>query len=232
MLFAALLGSGRADSGLASAHRARALLGTDIWSQVIRIENGRPYRPYPPVVHALVFELEGALWFYTASDGTQSLSHYVGRTAADKANLGPLLRDIDAGFATWVPEAEGAAPAAVPLQLANGCFIESVALLRARLAQGLTAEAPRLLSYYVDTAAGRRGHTVLEFATAEGLRILDPDRPTHPIRLRAGAAADPRTLAFSLRSDIAQARWLPLTDFCRRAVLSAASRSHPRIIVS
>jgi hypothetical protein len=233
LLLGALLPvSGRADSDADNARRARALLGPEVWSQLIRVENSRPGRPYPAVVHALVFELEDALWFYTARDGTQSLSQYLGRTAADEANLGPLLRAIDPGFGGWAPELAEPLPATISLELANGCFIQSIALLRARLARGLVAGSPRLLSYYVDTPTGRRGHTVLEYVGEGGLRILDPARPTHPLTLRIAPEASPQAQARLLRPDIALARCLPLREFGRRLLLASAGRAAPRIVVS
>ena len=47
-----------------------------------------------PILHALVFELAGMLWFYTAEDGTQSFSLRIDRLDAEKADFGPMLRDI------------------------------------------------------------------------------------------------------------------------------------------
>src|SRR5688572_2544577 len=82
----------RATDTLAQARHAQALLGPRVWSQVIRVENKTAGATYPRDLHALVFELEGVLWFYTAIDGTQSLSVYRGRLAQDKADLGPLLQ--------------------------------------------------------------------------------------------------------------------------------------------
>ena len=50
-------------SGLASARQAQVLLGSEVWSQVIRIENTGSTVRHPRVVHALVFELAGILWY-------------------------------------------------------------------------------------------------------------------------------------------------------------------------
>ena len=83
----------------------------------------------PRVLHALVFEFSGILWFYTDTDGTQSLSLRKGRLDEDKADLGPLLRDIEPGFTRWraLPEESKRADVTTAEELPNGCFIESVA---------------------------------------------------------------------------------------------------------
>ena len=91
----------RADGSLADARYAQVLLGPGIWSCVIRIENDSRFSAYPRVAHALVFELDGVLWFYTDTDGTQSFSLYKHRLAEEKADFGPLLREIDRGFTSW-----------------------------------------------------------------------------------------------------------------------------------
>src|SRR5256885_1866204 len=96
-----------ADSSLAAAQRAQAELGPEVWSEVIRVENPARGSAYPRTFHALVFELADILWFYTAIDGTQSLSLRRGQAAADKANLTPLLRAIERGFARWIARSSG-----------------------------------------------------------------------------------------------------------------------------
>lgn len=164
----------RADESLAHARRAQALLGDDVWSQVVRIENVARESVYPRSVHALVFEFAGRLWFYCSVDGTQSFSVYAGRLAEDKADFGPLLREIEPGFRRWTTLPKG--PAA-PGPLRNACFIESLAALRARIAAGVPVSAPQLLSYYVDTPAGRRGHTVLVYRVGGRTVAVDPARP-------------------------------------------------------
>src|SRR5580698_3719741 len=143
-----------ASDGLSSAFAARTMLGPTVWSRVVRIENTEPQRefrrsPYPREVYALVFELSGILWFYSDSNGTQSLSLRTGALDGDKANPGPLFLAIDRGFAGWSWVDDGSQPrrqahGAPP----NACFIESVAALFRRVAAGGQADAPRLLSYY------------------------------------------------------------------------------------
>jgi hypothetical protein len=121
----------RADESLTDARRAQALLGDDVWSQVIRIENTARDSVYPRIVHALVFDFVGRLWFYCGVDGTQSFSVYADQLAEDKADLGPLLREIEPGFRRWtiLPRVRAA-----PGPLRNGCFIESLAAVHTRMA--------------------------------------------------------------------------------------------------
>lgn len=199
----------RADDSLAHARQAQAMLGPEVWSQVIRIENTARRSPYPATLHALVFELEGVLWFYSDQDGTQSFSLQRGRLAEEKADFGPLLRDIDRGFTRWrvVPAAGGAAEAARG-PLPNGCFIQSVAASRA-LGDG--AEQPQLLAYYVRTASGLRGHTVLTYKAHGRLGVFDPEQPHHARNFPETLGRDALALARALRGgDVADARLLPL----------------------
>ena len=197
-----------ADVSLASARRAQALLGPGVWSQVIRVENEARASRYPHELHALVFELAGILWFYTDADGTQSLSLQRGRLAEDKADFAPLLRSIEPGFRRWSVAPEGEA---TPGGLPNGCFIESVAALRLRLARGEPATEARLLSYYFETPAGRRGHTVLSYRTDRGREVIDPERSARPRLFSAEEADDALHLAQALEfQTVAKARWVPV----------------------
>ncbi|HZZ58225.1 MAG TPA: hypothetical protein VFE31_10375 [Opitutaceae bacterium] len=197
-----------ADPHLAHVWRARRLLGPETWARALRIANRAPGR-YPAEVDALVFELEGALWFYTDADGTQSLSQYLNRTERDKADLGPLLRAIEPGFAAWEdapPCLEDSVAGALP----NGCFIQSLGLLRERRMAGLALARPRLLSYYVQTPGGLRGHTVLQFREGDAWRVVDPLRPKARLVIHPRNPDDPRACAIQLRPDVASARFLPL----------------------
>ncbi len=164
-----------ADS-LSSALDARARLGSAVWSRVLRIENDNPGRPYPARLHALVFELEGILWFYTDTNGTQSLSLHRGRLEQEKAALLPLLRDIEPGFRRFT-DLTDRLPLVLPAarrELPHGCFVDSVAYYLARCAAGRPPEEASLLSYYFDTASGRKGHTVLLFRERGRRWIYDP----------------------------------------------------------
>ena len=198
-----------ADDSLTHARQAQALLGPDVWSQVISVENTAPRSPYPRTLHALVFELEGMLWFYTDTDGTQSFSLQRGRLAEEKADFGPLLRDIEPGFTRWsaVPEATGAAESP-RVSLPNGCFIQSVAATRTL---GAGANHLRLLSYYVQTPSGLHGHTVLAYSVRGRLEVFDPLWPNRAQKFPETLGRDALALARAMRgSDVVRARLLPL----------------------
>lgn len=201
--------------GLAHARRAQALLGPDTWSQVLSIENRGGASRYPRTVHALVFELAGILWFYTETDGTQSLSTHAGRLEEDKANLGALLLEIDRGFARWkVLPADATPHSPRALRLRNGCFIESVAHLRQRIAAGEEIRRPQLLSYYANTGARLAGHTVLTYETAAGIQVIDPVDPAHPLLYPQRIAQSAIELGTALVGRLVEkAVWLPVGDF-------------------
>ena len=210
---------------LAHARRAQALLGAETWSRVIRVENTATHSRYPATVFALVFEEAGLLWFYTDADGTQSLSLHPGRLAEEKADLAPLLLEIDPGFATYelltsdgertsrsVFEHGPGGPYSVSDRaLPNGCFVESLAALRDRVERGEQIARARLLNCYVDTPAGRRGHTVLTYETPRGLFLLDPGRSPEPRQVPRAWADDAMALAGAALQGVrvAQARWVP-----------------------
>jgi hypothetical protein len=201
----------RGEDSLAAARLAQRRLGEGAWSRVIRVENDGRSSRYPRIVHALVFELSGILWFYTAADGTQSFSLHRGRLEAEKADFGPLLRDIETGFRRWEVLADEPAPASSTDKLPNGCFVDAVAALRIQEARGVPVQRPRLLSYYFDPAARRPGHTVLVFEAVDGVRVLDPSRDRAPRLLPFRLARDPLTLARALDSaPIVTAREVPL----------------------
>lgn len=231
-LFAASL---RADESLLHARRAQTLLGSDIWSQVIRIENRARQSRYPRQLHALVFELAGILWFYTETDGTQSFSLHRGRLEQEKADFAPLLRDIEPGFATW-RVVDAGAEAIEPGILPNGCFIESVGALRARLVAGEPVENPQLLSYYAQTAGGVNGHTVLTYRIAGEVEVIDSAQADKVFRFPAALAADPVALARALEGPgVATARLLALQVPCHADVglrLAATGDRNPAFSVA
>jgi hypothetical protein len=218
LLSMAALASGLGvDPSLDAVRRAQFLLQARTWTEVVRIENSGPYRRYPRTVDALVFQLDSVLWFYTPTDGTQSLSLFRGRAEADKVNLGPLLAAIDAGFTRWEVLPPTGQPPNGRERPPNGCFVESMAILFQRLAQGAVMENPKLLSYYVAYPGGMRGHTVLQFTSGGRIQVVDPDRPGSTKRIPHANENDPSSVAARIRGDIAKARHLPLGEFLYRA---------------
>jgi hypothetical protein len=203
----------RADESLLHARQAQALLGADVWSQVVRIENDNRASVYPRKTHALVFELGGILWFYHPVNGTQSFSLHRDRLAEEKADFGPLLRDIEPGFvrSAQVARAE-TVPAPLPGKLPNGCFIESVVALRHHVAGGTAVEDPKLLSYFVAAKGGLAGHTVLTFKSGGELKLVDSAHPGRVFAFPAGLARDPVRLARAHEGHrVAKALLLPVT---------------------
>lgn len=208
-----LIASLRAQTSLESVRRAQTLLGADVWSRAIKVHNEKRGGAYPRIVHALVFELAGVLWFYTDVDGTQSFSLHHGQLEREKSDFGPLLRDIEPGFARWslIEDEEEPVFAREEFSLRNGCFIESVAMLRERLARGDKVGAPRLLSYYIKTAAGVKGHTVLAYESGGGVEIFDPGRREQQFVFSRELSRDPLVLAQELDGGrVNQARYLSL----------------------
>jgi hypothetical protein len=219
------------DRSLEIVQRAQFLIQAHTWSEVVRIENTGASSRYPSTVNALVFQLDSVLWFYTPTDGTQSLSVFRGRAESDKHNLGPLLAAIDGGFTAWEVMPQEDEPPTGRTTLPNGCFLESMAILFDRLSRGVRIQNPKLLSYYVTLPSGIRGHTVLQFTSAGRLQVIDPDRPSCPRRIRYADEVNATSVALRIRDDITKARHLPLDEFLYRppgqycATVSAASSS-------
>jgi hypothetical protein len=193
LVFAAPLAADMQDS----AWRARDLLGPDRWAQVLKIENSRG-SAQPPTVYALVFELEGRLWIYAENRGTESLSTHRDRLEQDKADLGPLLRNIDPGFTRFSvlrTAPPRAANARVPVELPNGCFIESVAFLRSLVATGRTPDQARLLAYYGINGPGHGGHTILYYERHGQRFFYDPAGPATPLLIAESVRPDALAIA-------------------------------------
>lgn len=204
-----------AASPLEHARRAQVLLGEERWSQVVRIENTNRASVYPREVFALVFELGGLLWFYTDTDGTQSLSLRRNELAVDKRELPRLLRAIDPGFHRHevVPRPAVREPGLMRGHLPNGCLIESYAQLRARLAAGEAIARARLLNVYYRASGERSGHTVLAYETPSGTYVFDPARPAFRRRVRASLRADALAVGRAVQWPfvVTDARWVPTT---------------------
>lgn len=218
LLFLALpLGaSAGASDGLADAEAVRRLLGPGAWAKVVRIDNEgerglEVRRPYPATVYGVIFEFGGILWFYCDSAGTQSLSTRRGAIASDKADPGPLFRAISVHFRSWAWVEE---PGLIASRLGRGtppnaCFVECIALLRQRTESGREARAPTLLTYYISTAYGLLGHTVLVFGAGDGLAAVDPDRPSTTVRIPREAAVSIDALSTFIRGgEVATSRVL------------------------
>jgi hypothetical protein len=233
MSFAALATGLGSDPSLEVVQHAQSLIRSHTWSEVVRVDNTGASSRYPRTVNALVFQLDSVLWFYTPTDGTQSLSLFRGRAKSDKHNLGPLLAAIERGFTAWEVIPQEGVPKARSTRLPNGCFIESMAILFDRLAHGALIENPKLLSYYVALPAGIRGHTVLQFTSAGSIQVIDPDWPSRSMRIRHADKGNATSVAQRIRGDIAKARHLPLDEFLYRppgqnyaTVLAASSSGH------
>jgi hypothetical protein len=202
-------------SSVASARHAQALLGNEVWSQVIQIENTGATKRYPRTVYALVFELGDVLWFYTDCEGSQYLSRHRCKLAADKANFGPLLKELHPGFERWSLVQTGFDPVTVKTgSLPNGCFIESVACLRQRLMAGNTVRRPRILCYVEKSGQQYVGHAVLTFETATGMTVIDPSESTTSKFYSPDVASNARSLGNAITGTIVhRALWVQVSDF-------------------
>ena len=223
----------RAQDSLDQARRAQVLVGPGVWSRVIQVTNESPGRVYPATVYALIFELAGILWFYTDANGTQSFSLHVGRLEAEKADFAPLLREIAPGFGRWSVLPDAAPPAEgwnEPLR--NGCFIESVAALRERLARQAGIREPRLLSYYLKTGAAETGHTVLAYEVDGQVEIFDPARPAVRLQYPRRVGQDALWLAQAMEGGrVKSARFVPMPESLpATAVASAAGEGRAGIV--
>lgn len=187
------LARGGQAADLAAAWQAEAMVGDEVWSQVVRIENRRPGGSYGREVIATVFEFNDRLWFYTASEGTQSLSVYANRLERDKADLHEVLAHLHEGFVDYAPVVAPKADAEHSPQkfpkLANGCFIESLHALRNFVNQGTLITEARLLLYYAEAHGRIIGHTGLYFATPVARFFWDPEQPEDRRRITASEDA-------------------------------------------
>lgn len=213
LILAALRPALGAATSLDHARQAQALLGPRIWSRIVEIGNDAPRSVYPRELTALVFEFGGLLWFYNDTDGTQSFSLHLGRLAEEKADFGPLLAALEPGFRRYrIMAADAGPPTPAPGgALPNGCFIESAAALRLRIERGDLIEEARLLSFYVRTAGGVRGHTVLVYRTPRGAFVADPADRGGPQRLADAFPETPVSVVHAFRPDLSDvtARWVP-----------------------
>jgi hypothetical protein len=187
----------RADS-LESAFQARAMLGPDVWSRVLRIENDQADRHsrYPAEFHALVVAFEDILWLYTEFDGTQTLSRYAGRLEEDRADLAPLLQAVEPGLARF-EDVTDAQPAAVPAAAPPyACFPAAVARWQQLRQEPNPPERARLIAYYPERQ--RQGHVVLEYWRDGRRYVFDSNHPGSDREISPRLAEDPLKVARSL----------------------------------
>ncbi|HRE05419.1 MAG TPA: hypothetical protein PKX00_07410 [Opitutaceae bacterium] len=211
-----LVSGAAAQSTLDHVRRAQELLGPDTWSRALVVTNRQPGAIYPARVHALVFEFNRMLWIYMPYEGTQSLSTHTGQAEADRGNLSALLRELNPGFAE-LADAPPPAAGAIPMTGSprNGCFIESLAAARTRLARGEEVLKAGILLYYTERGGAVRGHAVLAYATPAGVFIDDPQQQ-RSTTLAGGWSDDPRELAAGhvprSKSNLVRARLLPVSQ--------------------
>lgn len=189
---------------LENVERAQALLGPTVWSRIIRVENAAKPSAYPPKVYALVFELGGILWFYTDVNGTQSFSLHRNNLSDEKADFGPLLRDIEPGFGRFKVLAPRAATARKTWNepLPNGCLITSVAVAGALVESGESVQRANLVWFYYNVEGSTKGHTVLAYETADGAYLVDPAQPHLRVGIGERLPHDPLALARVFRADV------------------------------
>jgi hypothetical protein len=224
LLYAALAlttimrGDTQSEVSMHYAREASAMLGPTLWKRVIRVQNSSTDSHYPRSFGAVVFAMGGILWFYTDTDGTQSLSLRRGHVSVDEQDFGPLLAHIDPGFSHWEFDSEGPGMGEKDAVPPNACFIQSVMLLRHSLSEGVSAEHARLLSYYVTLPDGLKGHTVLYLETSKGPTIIDPLMQRRPFSVRGSSSDDPKSVAYCIRRDVTSARWVPFApdDFAAK----------------
>lgn len=181
-----------------TAFQARAMVGTGVWSRVVRFENAKagPGSRYPAEFHGLVVAFEGILWLYTEFDGTQTLSLYSGRLEQDQADIGPLLRAIEPGLGRYEDVTERA-PEQVPrAPPPYACFLASVARWQQLRKDAVPPTRARLLAYY--PRGERQGHMVLEYWRDGRRYVFDPDRPRHERELSTWLGEDPLQVAQAL----------------------------------
>jgi hypothetical protein len=205
-----LQGDSQGDGSIHYARQAAAMLGPTLWKRVLVIHNSSADGRYPRTLGAVVFEMGGILWFYTSTDGTQSLSLRRDRASEDEQDLGPLLTHIDSGFSHWEYDSEAAGRDERGAAPPNACFIQSIALLRHSLSMGVGAEHLKLLSYYVTYPTGMRGHTVLFLQSDRESTIIDPLMQRRPLPIRGANSGDPTSVANCIRHDVTLARWVPI----------------------
>lgn len=192
-----------------SAFLAHDLLGPQVWSRVVRIENQAPVAepaadpatptgpvstgPYPAEFYGLVIAYADILWFYTEFDGTQNLSSRRGQLAADRARLGELLREVDPRLLSVTEETERPPRSTLPDVLPNACFVSCLKHWQALAQAGRPPKQARLIACYPPHS--RSGHMILVYRRGLQRFVFDPDRPDQRIIIPFWSADDPLTIA-------------------------------------
>jgi hypothetical protein len=193
-----LLAASLQAGSLESAFQARAMIGPEVWSRVLKIENegeGRISR-YPGEFHALVIAFEDRLWLYTEFDGTQSISRYAGRLAGDQADLGPLLREVEPGLTRFEDVTDRQPFDILARPPPYHCFMAAVAHWQKLQQEPDPPTRSRLLAYYPQ--GQRQGHMVLEYWRNGRRYVFDPEYPGKVRELSLRLAEDPLKVARAL----------------------------------
>jgi len=173
-----------------SAFLAQKLLGPQIWSRVVRIESAPVDINQPPTeYYGLVIAFADILWFYTERDGTQNLSTRRGQLAADKANLGELLRTADPAMLRFAEDLVPPPDWDLPAELPNACFVACLKHWEALLQSGYPPKKARLIACFPTN--DRKGHMLLEYRRGLSRIVFDPDRPDHYISIPFWVGSNP-----------------------------------------
>jgi hypothetical protein len=181
-----------------TAFQARAMLGPDVWSRVLRIENENPGRNsrYPAEFHGLVVAFEDRLWLYTEFDGTQTISRFAGRLEQDRADLGPLLRAIEPGLARFEDVTDRRPFGILARPPPYHCFPATVAQWLKLQREPNPPTRARLLAFYPERQ--RQGHMVLEYWRDGRRYVFDPEYPAKHREISLRLAEDPLKVARAL----------------------------------
>lgn len=209
-----------------SAFLAQHLLGPQVWSRVVRIESAPAENSrYPAEFHGLVIAFADILWFYTEYDGTQNLSSRRGQLAADKANLGELLREIHPWMTGFTVETDAPPLYDLPQALPNACFVACLKQWAKLQESGRPPKHVRLIACFPSDVPV--GHMIMEYR--RGLRrfVFDPDQPDKQITIPFWVNSNP--LATATRA--LQPRWkspphrVTSVDLGRPAPLGSVSKN-------
>lgn len=185
-----------------SAFLAQHLLGPQVWSRVVRIENAPAENSrYPAEFHGLVIAFADILWFYTEFEGTQNLSSRRGQVAVDEANLSALLREIYPGMIRFTVETDAPPLHDLPQVLPNACFVACLKYWAALQASGRSTKSVRLIACFPSDSP--IGHMILEYRRGLRRYVFDPDRPDQQIHIPFWANSSPLSTA----TRALQARW-------------------------